>query len=194
MKKYIIIAGVPRAGKTTVSRMLSGKYGCQHIMMDTVVGGLEREFPETGIDSEADKDIIENTKYISGRLAKFIRAMTDSGEYNEIDSSVVFDICQLFPEDFVRYIDRDVCDIFYFINPDVNAEERLEILKAHDSERDYTLFCSEEENLKTCRNIVRLSRYMEEQCREYGLPYFNTSFDRKRIQEEFVNSLEKPEE
>ena len=31
MKKYIIIAGVPRAGKSTVSQMIAKQMGYQHI-------------------------------------------------------------------------------------------------------------------------------------------------------------------
>ncbi|MCR4752122.1 MAG: hypothetical protein K5852_07485, partial [Eubacterium sp.] len=34
MKNNIIIAGVPRAGKSTVSHLLSKKYGYQHVSMD----------------------------------------------------------------------------------------------------------------------------------------------------------------
>jgi len=53
MKKYIIIAGVPRAGKSTVSQMLAKRKGVQHISMDSVLAGIEKVFPETKIDTEA---------------------------------------------------------------------------------------------------------------------------------------------
>lgn len=45
MKKYIIIAGVPRAGKSTVSQMIAKQMGYQHISMDSVIAGIEKVFP-----------------------------------------------------------------------------------------------------------------------------------------------------
>ena len=42
MKKYIIIAGVPRAGKSTVSQMKAKQMGYQHISMDSVIAGFEK--------------------------------------------------------------------------------------------------------------------------------------------------------
>jgi len=51
MKNNIIIAGVPRAGKSTVSHLLSKKYGYQHVSMDSIITGFEKCFPETGINT-----------------------------------------------------------------------------------------------------------------------------------------------
>lgn len=44
MKKHIIIAGVPRAGKSTVSQMIAKKFGYQHISMDSIIAGFEKVF------------------------------------------------------------------------------------------------------------------------------------------------------
>lgn len=41
MKKYIIISGVPRAGKSTVSKLLAKQFGYQHFSMDSVLEGIE---------------------------------------------------------------------------------------------------------------------------------------------------------
>ncbi|WP_242877727.1 AAA family ATPase [Eisenbergiella tayi] len=39
MKKHIIIAGVPRARKSTVSQMIVKRMGFQHIRMDSIIAG-----------------------------------------------------------------------------------------------------------------------------------------------------------
>lgn len=52
MKKHIIIAGVPRAGKSTTSQLISKVYGYQHISMDSIIAGIEKTFPETGVDGD----------------------------------------------------------------------------------------------------------------------------------------------
>ncbi|MDE7431533.1 MAG: hypothetical protein K2N34_06445 [Lachnospiraceae bacterium] len=57
-----------------------------------IIAGIERVFPETGVNSEAGTDLQENIQYISSKMALFIRAMMDSGEYNECDYGMVIDI------------------------------------------------------------------------------------------------------
>lgn len=51
MKTRMIIAGAPRAGKTTAFQFIARRYGCQHISMDSIIAGIEKTFPETGIHS-----------------------------------------------------------------------------------------------------------------------------------------------
>lgn len=89
MKKHIIIAGVPRAGKSTISQMISKKFGYQHIRMDSIIAGIERTFSETGINSDADAQPCDNVVNISAKMAPFIRVMMDSGEYDEFDYGMV---------------------------------------------------------------------------------------------------------
>lgn len=190
MKKHIIIAGVPRAGKSTVSQILSHSLGYQHISMDSIIAGMEKAFPETGIDSDADTDPISNLTSISARIAPFLRAMMDSGEYNECDYGMVIDICQLLPNDYVQFIDRSVCDIFYFITSDVTPEERFRLLKAYDTPRDYTYYKSDEYNRKNCKEIVTISKLLKEQCMLYHLPCYETAYDRQKVIDTFLKSLD----
>ena len=105
MKKHVIIAGVPRSGKSTISQKISAHLGYQHISMDSVIAGIESVFPETGIQTDADTDLWENIQYISAKMALFIRAMIDSGEYEECDYGMVIDIFQLLPQ---HYIQKDM--------------------------------------------------------------------------------------
>ncbi len=189
MKKHIIIAGVPRAGKSTISQMISKKFGYQHISMDSIIAGIEKTFPETGIDSDADVKPCDNLVNISSKMASFIRAMMDSGEYDELDYGMVIDIYQLLPKDFVQYIDSSICDIYYFITSEVTAQERYEILKAYDTPNDYTYYLSDKENMENCISIVEISKLLKEQCLEYDLPYFETSNNRKNVISSFVKSL-----
>lgn len=72
LKKHIIIAGVPRSGKSTISQKISNNLGYQHISMDSIIAGIESVFPETGIHSDADTDLLENIQYISSKMALFL--------------------------------------------------------------------------------------------------------------------------
>lgn len=190
MTKHIIIAGVPRAGKSTVSQRIAKEFGYQHISMDSIIAGFEKAFPQVEIDTGADVDVKENVQSISSKIAPFLRAMMDSGEYDECDYGMVIDVFQLLPEDYRKYIDPSVCEIYYFITSDVAAEERYKLLKQYDTPKDYTYYKPEEENRRNCAEIVEISKYYKEQCERYQLPYFETALERERVLEEFLNQLE----
>lgn len=189
MTKHIIIAGVPRAGKSTVSQMIAKKFGYQHISMDSLIAGFEKAFPQLGIDTDADMDVKENVKCISAKIAPFLCAMMDSGEYDECDYGMVIDVFQLLPEDYRKHIDPSVCEIYYFVTSDVTAEERFELLKKYDTPKDYTYYKSDEENRKNCAEIVELSKFYREQCEQYELPCYETARDREKMIESFVESF-----
>lgn len=189
MKKYIIIAGVPRAGKSTVSQMIAKRMGYQHISMDSVIAGIEKVFPETKINSDASDDPQSNLVFISSKMAPFIRTMMDSGEYEECDYGVVIDIYQLLPSDYMKVVKNENCEIYYFLSSDATAEERFEILKLFDTPKDYTYYHSENENRRDCVDIVTVSHFMKEQCISYGIPYYETSHDREMVLDAFVEEL-----
>lgn len=190
MKKYIIIAGVPRAGKSTVSQMIAKRMGYQHISMDSVIAGIEKVFPETQIDTDASVEPQQNLAFISSKIALFIRAMMDSGEYDECDYGVVIDVYQLLPADYMKFLKNENCEIYYFLSSDVMPEERFEILKAFDTPKDYTYYHSDEENKKDCMDIVNISNFLKEQCIRCGLPYYETSHDREAVLDAFMSDLD----
>lgn len=189
MKNNIIIAGVPRAGKSTLSHRLAKRFGYQHISMDTIIAGFERCFPETGVNTYAGLSSMDTLQVISGKIAPFIRAMLDSGEYDEFKPGMVLDIYQLLPEDYMKYIYGANCEIFYFITSDVTPEERFEIQKKYDTEKDYTFYKSDEELREGAAYIVEQSLCMKKQCQEYSLPYFETARNREQVFCRFLQEL-----
>ncbi|MDE7416317.1 MAG: hypothetical protein K2N44_08455 [Lachnospiraceae bacterium] len=190
MKNNIIIAGVPRAGKSTISHRLAKQYGYQHISMDSIIAGFEKCFPETGVNTYAGLSSMDTLYLISGKITPFVRAMLDSGEYDEFEPGMVLDIYQLLPEDYMKYIYGANCEIAYFITSDVTPEERFAIQKRYDTEKDYTFYKSDEELRKGAEYIVEQSICMKEQCQKYNLPYFETARDRERIFQHFLQGFE----
>ena len=181
MINNLMIAGVPRAGKSAAAHMLSEKYGYQHISMDSIIAGFEKCFPETGVSTEQGLSSMETLQVISGRMAPFIRAMLDSGEYDEFEPGMVLDIYQLLPQDYNRYIKGANCEIIYLITSDVTPEERFRIQKKYHTEKDYTFHKSDEELRQNAKDIVEQSAYIKEQCEIYGLRYYETARNREEV-------------
>lgn len=190
MKNNLIISGVPRAGKSTVAHQLSARFGYQHISMDTIIAGFERCFPETGVNTYCGLSSLETLRLISGKMAPFVRAMLDSGEYDDYTPGMVLDMYQLLPEDYMKHIQGANCQIFYFITSDVTPEERFAIQKQYDTEKDYTFYKSVEELREGAVYLVEQSQLIKEQCLRYGLPYFETAKNRPQVLTEFLLSVE----
>ena len=187
MKNNIIIAGVPRAGKSTVSHLLSKKYGYQHISMDSIIAGFEKCFPETGVNTYQGLSSLETLRVISSKMAPFVRAMLDSGEYDEFEPGMVLDMYQLLPEDYDKHIRGANCEIAYFITSDVSPEERFLIQKKYDTEKDYSFYKSDEELREGAECIVEQSIIMRKQCEQLGLKYYETATEREQNIQRFLD-------
>ena len=200
MKNNIIIAGVPRAGKSTLSRMLA-KRGYTHVSMDSIIAGFERVFPETGINTYAGLSSIDTLVTISDKIAPFINAMMSSGDFGEGENNcgAVFDVYQLLPCDYVKHIKPQTSEIaidsynvriIYIGSSDVKPDERLAIQKKFDTESDYTFYKTDEELREGAEYIVEQSKLIKSQCEQYGLPYYDTSYNRFEIFDKIVADLE----
>ena len=187
MKNNIIIAGVPRAGKSTVSHLLSKRYGYQHISMDSIIAGFEKCFPETGVNTYQGLSSLETLRVISSKMAPFVRAMLDSGEYDEFEPGMVLDMYQLLPEDYDKHIRGANCEIAYFITSDVSPEERFLIQKKNDTEKDYSFYKSDEELREGAECIVEQSIIMRKQCEQLGLKYYETATEREKNIQRFLD-------
>lgn len=189
MKNNIIISGVPRAGKSTISHILSKEYGFQHVSMDSIIAGFEKCFPDTGVNTYQGLSSLDTLRVISSKMAPFVRAMLDSGEYDEFAPGMVLDMYQLLPEDYDKYIRGANCEIVYFITSDVTPEERFLIQKKYDTEKDYTFYKSDEELREGAEYIVEQSLLMKNQCEKYGLPYYETAREREQVFQRFLSDF-----
>ena len=195
MKNNVIISGVPRAGKSTMSNTLSRKFGFQHVSMDAIIAGFESVFPELGVkwwpSSNDEAENMERFYNASNKVALFIKAMLESEEYDEFEPGMVVDVYQLLPEHYVKYLNDKNCEIAYFLTSDVTMEERFAIHRAHDTEKHYTFDFSDEEMLSHCMFVIERSRFLREQCIKYGLPYYETAKDREAVFKRFIQSFDK---
>lgn len=189
MKKHLIVAGVPRAGKSTICAQIIRRFPYQHISMDSIIAGFERCFPDTGVSTYQGLSSMATLNVISRKMAPFLQAMIDSGEYDEQDYGMLLDMYQLLPEDYVNHIDPERCAILYLVTGNVTPEERFLIQKQYDTPKDYTYYKSDKELREGAEYIVEQSRLIRAQCETFGLPCFETALDRERVLQEILQKL-----
>lgn len=181
MKKHIIIAGVPRAGKSTLSDRVARELGYQHISMDSVIAGFERCFPDLGVNTYQNKSSEETMRIISAKMAPFIQAMVESGEYDEHEYGMLIDMYQLLPSDYAANIDSGRVGAIWLVTGAVSYDERLAIQLRHDTPKDYTYGRPIDELAEGCRYIVDQSKIYRAECERLGLPFFETARDREKV-------------
>jgi hypothetical protein len=154
--------------------------------MDLLIAGFERVFPEVGINTYAMMSSLEILYNISSKIAPFVEVMMSSSKYNEYEQGMVLDIYQLLPDDYMKYVAEKNCEVFYLVTSDVMPEERFQILKKYDTEKDYTFYKDDDELREGCQYIVEQSKLMKEQCIKQGLPYYETAREREKVFERVV--------
>lgn len=188
IKKHIIIAGVPRSGKTTVSSMLVEKGSYQHLNMDAIVESLEKSFPNLGITTyttHPETMVME----VSKKLTNFLNSIISANNYDKLDYKLVIDMLEITPHDYYYYIDKRFADIYFLGTPDLTPQEMFKNIRKNDTKEEYTFYLSDEELMKRCERFCDLSKYLEKECQKYDLPFINTSYQRNKKLKELVEKI-----
>lgn len=184
MNKHIIISGISRSGKSTACAKLVKTLGYQHISMDSILSSLKENLEEPKKD-ELDLFPFDYSKTV----AQIINTIIQHNDYDKFGYGMLIDVDNLSPEDYVRYIDRDYADIYFFGTPDLTPQQRFSTIRKYDTEYDYTSKASDRELLEKCKKIVAQSKEIQKQCKKFDLPFINTSFNREFIINEFVKKV-----
>jgi tRNA uridine 5-carbamoylmethylation protein Kti12 len=91
----IIIAGVPRSGKSILSKYLHQQLKYNYLPFDILVSTFGKLFPETGITH------FEKAHIVSKKVAPLLFELIKHLDYE--DEMMIIDLYQLFPKDLVKY-------------------------------------------------------------------------------------------
>lgn len=132
--KNIVIAGVARAGKTTVCKELY-KNGFNHLTCDSLFYTFEKIFPDLGINQN---ETTEGVKSASNKFAPFLTTLIKAVEGEYLKYPTAFDIYQLMPEDYMKYMKKEDIEVYFLGYPDISVEEEFKILRANKVPEEYT--------------------------------------------------------
>jgi len=91
----IIIAGVPKSGKSTVSKQLQKRLNMSYLPCDSLISTLGKLHPQLGITH------FEKASVVSKKVAPFLAELIKHIEYEK--EAIILDVYQLFPHDLGRY-------------------------------------------------------------------------------------------
>lgn len=187
-KKHIILAGVPRSGKTTLSAKLAETLEYQHLAMDAILMSFDKVFPEMGILHTDCWDFTEtSTKFIP-----FVKRMTEAQfDYKvaSCDYKMVLDLYHITPKDFSENIDRNLCDIYFLGYPNISVEEKFQQIRKFDTESDWTSQSADDVVLEHITKYIEISKWLERECEKYDLPFVDVSWNREKILKETAGKI-----
>lgn len=184
-QKHIIIAGVPRAGKTTICSKLAQSLKYQHLAMDYVTTSFEEAFPETGILHTDCWEFVKTSK----NLIKFLKRLTKSEDYDNLSYRLAFDVFHITPKDYYDNVDNNCCDIYFFGYPNADIEEKFKQIRKFDTKYDWTNNTDDEFLKDRIVTYVEISKWLKEECEKYNLPFIDISKNREQVVDDFVNKI-----
>lgn len=184
-KKHIIIAGVPRVGKTTVCSKLAQSLKYQHLAMDAIMIAFEEALPKMGIKHTDRWDVVETSK----QIIKFVARMAQTGNYDKLDYRVAFDLYHITPKDYFENVDKGCCDIYFLGYPNITVEEKLKEIRKFDTQYDWTSKKSDDIIIEYLKDYIDISKWLQEECKKYQLPFVDVSHNREKVIDDLVRNI-----
>ncbi len=164
-------------GKTTICNGICEKIHYKHIPFDAIIRGFQNNFPETGI---THSDVPIN---VSKKLAPFINTMIEDSE-----QPLLLDLYHLVPEDYVNFINTDLCNILFVGYPNISPQEKLKEMRTYDK-REENRILTDTQLLEKLKRHINESIYLERECQKYDLPFINTSYERMSVINNAINEI-----
>lgn len=181
--KNIYIIGVPRSGKSTLSKLIKEKYPIYNqISFEAIRNGFIESQPELNMgnrNSEARRQILP--KYI----------ITFAEWNNKILSNptlVEGDFCSI--EELAKLIKSEDLIICLGLGRR-NMEEIINGIRKNDTSSDYTNNWTDEQIEKHFHDIIKQDNINYNYCMKNNIKYYDTYTNRNKVFNQILNNIEK---
>ncbi len=184
--KNIIILGIPRAGKTTLSKMIAKKYD-NYIPIDTdsIRDAFQYALPKTEINKYKGNGMKDD-------FPKFIQQLLYWKSYNNKEYRYIIDSTDINPSKAKELFDTNENLIIFLGYPNITSEEVLKNCRKYDKENSWSTQISDIELKEDYLDrFVSNSKQLEQECEIYGLKFYDTSKDREKVLEEIIEDIDK---
>lgn len=187
--KNILIMGIGRAGKTTLSNMIKDKYnGYNLIHSDSLKWALIRaegkeEFYRDNVDKQKE---FEHGEFFQKTLLELYNSLirNDENQYGHILESG-----QLHPKYVKEMIDFNNTNVICLGLGNLTVDEIVDLCFKYDTEKDWTYGLSKEYIQKHAENWYEFNKMLKEECPKYGIKYVDTSKNREEILKQILENI-----
>jgi len=177
--KDIIIAGPPRAGKSTLARKINKELGHSIINLDGFAWVFRYEYPQVGFDDK-NGDVI-NARIITRFLLRYIEVWYGP---KYVAEGVYIDYDQFFatvnPDDFI------LIGLHY---NSFSEDDLFMNMRKYDREGDWTFNRNEEKLRRDTERFVKDNTYHYEKLVKHGFTVYDVSAEREAVFSQIVDAI-----
>lgn len=188
--KNIIIMGIGRAGKTTLSNMIKDKWNSYNIIRgDSLKWAIirakgEEEYYLKNIDAQKE---YEHGELFQKTLLELYKSLirNDKKGYGYI-----LETGQLHPKILSEMIDFDKTIVICLGLGDLTAEDMVDQCMKYDIEKDWTYGLPKEYLLENAQDWYKCNEMLKQECPKYGIKYIDTSKNRFEVLKDILHEIE----
>ena len=168
--KNILLAGVPRSGKTILARKISQTLSLSHLPLDPIVTSFEAHFPQHGI--------VHHNLKLEAICSNFLPFLTTLlTEMNQEGTYFCADSYHVLPDGALKLKDSLEVRTIFLGYPSISADQKLKQIIECAEEGDWTRGLPVEHLRSLVERFIEESRIMQNECGRLGIPFIDTGED-----------------
>lgn len=187
--KNILIMGIGRAGKTTLSKMIKDRYNSYNLIhSDSLKWALIRaenkeDYYRENVDQQKE---FEHSEYFQRTLLEFYNSQIrkDDRKYGSILESG-----QLEPKIVKEMIDFNNTIVICLGLGNLTKDEMVKLCIKYDKENDWTYGLSREYLEKHAEDWYNCNEILKTECPKYGIEYIDTAKDRENVLNKILDKI-----
>lgn len=188
--KNILIMGVGRAGKTTLSEMIKKKYNNYNLVhSDSIKWSLIRA---KGMEEYYKKNVNEQKEFEHGEFfQRVLLEFFNSCLRNDINSwGYILESGQLEPKYVSEMIDFKKTIVICLGHGNLSKEDIIKLCKTNDIESDWSYELPYSKLEAHAKKWADMNEILKNECPKYSIEYFDTSKDRKEVLNKILEKIE----
>ncbi len=177
---HIIIAGVPRSGKTTLARRLNAEFGVSIVTADALVSTLDAVFPEHGITHFGD-DHAATCRAFRGVFHEFVRHLAYERH------RFVVDVYHMLPADLADLAAE--APVLFLGYADADPQTKLSAIRRHERPHEWSADLTDPQLLQLIHRFIHESAAARAACADLPIRYIETGTDFDRTLDDTYEHL-----
>ena len=188
--KNILIMGIGRAGKTTLSKMIKDKYNCYNLIhSDSLKWALiraknEEQYYRENVDKQKE---FEHGEYFQRALLEFYNSQIR----NDDKYGCILESGQLHPKIVKEMVDFNNTIVICLGLGNFSIDDMVNQCVTYDTKESWTYGLPKEYIAKHAEDWYEANIMLQQECPKYGIQYIDTSKNRIETLNQILNNISK---